>query len=472
MMIVMTVVVVLAVDATKKLKEIYKRMLLFNGWHFFLTQFYFGLKTGYFFKSPALNLNQYLKLFLNLKFVKQKKNCKLVLNSNQKNIMDQAKKKRKRSYSGVFFERALPNEYLVVVGKTKIKPVLGGKKFRWFNKFIHVPAYVQRLKFLTDNANIHYQGIEIQGYASWRINPNTPEKSLSTLDFFNENDPMAKTNDELKTICIEAVRHVIANMTIDDALKKKDDIADRLFIQLKEIEDKWGIVFDQVGIEQVRIMSNTLFQDLQSEFRSKLRLNAELSTIETDREISKRRIETEEKNTKEQLESNEKLDLLKIESETKIKKKELIEETNINSEKQKQKEAAFRKDISFKMEQEEKQHELKVLTNKLQTTLNQIDTKLYKTTNELEEVKSEIAKKHILLKELEQKVEQTFSKEKLDHELISTLPELFKSIKIDNYSVLDTGNDTISSPILKLINELNFALKNFGQNAEKNKKTK
>jgi CII-binding regulator of phage lambda lysogenization HflD len=386
--------------------------------------------------------------------------------------MDEAEKKKKRSYSGVFFERALPNEYLVVVGKTKIKPVLGGKKFRWFNKFIHVPAYVQRLKFLTDNANIHYQGIEIQGYASWRINPQSPEKSLSTLDFFNENDPMAKTNEELKTICIEAVRHVIANMTIDDALKKKDDIADRLFVQLKTIEDKWGIVFDQVGIEQVRIMSNTLFQDLQSEFRSKLRLNAEISTIETDREISRRRIETDEKNSKEQLESNEKLDLLKIESKTKIKKKELIEETHINSEKQKHKEEAYRKEIAFKMEQEEKQHELNVLTNKLQTTLNKLETALYKTTDELELVKSEIAKKHIAIRELEQRVEQAYSPEKLNYELIQVLPQLFEAIQIDNYSVLDTGNDSINSPVLKLISELNFALKNFGQNLGKKENKK
>ena len=136
--------------------------------------------------------------------------------------MEQAEKKKPRRYSGLFFERALPNEYLVVIGKSKIKPILGGKKFRWFNKFIHVPAYVQRLKFLTDNANIHYQGIEIQGYASWRIHPEHPEKSLSTLDFFNENDPMAKTNDELKTICIEAVRHVIANMTKMDIKKQVD----------------------------------------------------------------------------------------------------------------------------------------------------------------------------------------------------------------------------------------------------------
>ncbi|MDF1551037.1 MAG: SPFH domain-containing protein [Bacteroidales bacterium] len=367
---------------------------------------------------------------------------------------------RKR-YSSFLFERALPNEYLVVIGKSKIKPVLGGTKFRWFNKFIHVPAYVQRLKFLTDNANIHYQGIEIQGYASWRINPEFPEKSISTLDFFNENDPMAKTNEELKTICIEAVRHVIANMTIDDALKKKDDIAESLIVQLKTIEDKWGIIFDQVGIEQVRIMSDTLFHDLQSEFRGKLRLSAEITNIETEREIAKRKNETDEKNTQEKIESKEKLESIKIESESRLKKKELIEEKNINEQKRIVQEEAFRQDIAFRLEQEEKEHEFNLMVNKLKTELNKLDIKLFETTNVLEEVKSEIVQKQLKLKEIEQKIDQSYSPEKLNYELINMLPKIFESIKIDNYSVLECGNETISSPIIKLINEIIFASKNF-----------
>jgi len=382
--------------------------------------------------------------------------------------MDQPESKKRKKYAGFFYERALPNEYLVVIGKSKIKPVLGGKKFRWFNKFIHVPAYVQRLKFQTDNANIHYQGIEIHGYASWRINPDFPEKSISTLDFFNENDPMAKTNDELKTICIEAVRHVIANMTIDDALKKKDDIAESLIVQLKTIENKWGIIFDQVGIEQVRIMSDTLFHDLQSEFRGKLRLSAEITNIETEREITKRKNETEEKNTKEKLESKEKLELVRIESETKIKKKELVEEAHINEQKRIQKEEAFRQELAFKMEQEEKEHQLNILTNQLKTELNKLDTKLFETTDKLEEIKSEIAKKQLKLKELEQKIQQTYTPEKLNYELISILPKLFESIQIDNYSVLDTGGDSASSPIMKLVNEIFFAVKNFKIDSKNN----
>ena len=95
--------------------------------------------------------------------------------------MENNRLKPSRKFSDFLFERALPNEYLVVVGKKNISPVLGGKKFRWFNKFIHVPAFVQRLKFSTDNANVDYQGIEIHGYASWRINPDNPAKSIATL---------------------------------------------------------------------------------------------------------------------------------------------------------------------------------------------------------------------------------------------------------------------------------------------------
>jgi CII-binding regulator of phage lambda lysogenization HflD len=376
--------------------------------------------------------------------------------------MDNYNRKKRKKYSGIFFERALPNEYLVAVGKKNVKPLLGGKKFRLFSKFIRVPAFVQRLKFSTDNANIHYQGIEIQGYASWRINPEYPEKSIATLDFFDENDPMLKTNEELKTICIEAVRHTIANMTIDDALKKKDDIAESLLVQLKTIEDKWGILFDQVGIEQVRIMSDKLFHDLQSEFRSKLHMNASISQLQTDREIAKLNNETHEKNMKEKLETDQQLEMIKIDNLNKVKNKELIEEMNLKEQKRKYQEAGFRNEITFKMEQEEKENEFLVLKNKLKTGLNQLETQLLETSLTLENVKSEISRKQIEIQELEKKVEQSFSDDKLKMEFIQMLPQLFEAIRIDNYSVLDTGSNASSVPVMKIIQELFFALKNTG----------
>lgn len=113
---------------------------------------------------------------------------------------------------------------------------MGGKKLKLFQRFLRVPAYVQKLNFSTDNANIDYQGIGIDGYASWRINSENPSTAISTLDFFDETDPMEKTNQALITICIEAVRHVIANMSIEQALKNKDEIAENLKNQLQIVE--------------------------------------------------------------------------------------------------------------------------------------------------------------------------------------------------------------------------------------------
>jgi hypothetical protein len=251
-------------------------------------------------------------------------------------------------------------------------------------------------------------------------------------------------------------------MSIDDALKKKDDIAESLLVQLRTIEEKWGIIFDQVGIEQVRVMSGKLFQDLQSEFRSKLHLNASISQLQTDREISKLNNETHEKNMKEKLETDQKLEMIKIENSTKLKQKELTEEMNLSEQKRKYKEEAFRNDITFKMEQEEKENQFSILKDNLKISLNQLETKLMKTALDLETAQSEISIKQLEIKELEKKIEQSFSNEKLQMEFILMLPQLFEAIKIDNYSVLDTGSNSVNTPVFKLLQELFFAFKNSG----------
>jgi hypothetical protein len=172
---------------------------------------------------------------------------------------------------------------------------------------------------------------------------------------------------------------------------------------------------------------------------------------------------------KEKLETDQKLEMIRIENANIIKKKALIEEMNLNEQKQKFKEAEFRAQIAFKLEQEQKEHELLVLKNNLQTSLNELDIKLFETSNNLEDIKSEIAAKQIQVKELEQKLEQSFSDEKIKYEFIKTLPVLFESIKIDNYSVLDSGNDQITSPVIKILNELLFSIKKFNINTDKQK---
>lgn len=370
-------------------------------------------------------------------------------------------KKRKR-LSGLFFETALPNEYLVVVGKKSVKPVLGGRKFKWFKKFLRVPAYVQRLHFSTDNANVDYQGIGIDGYASWRINPEMPEKSIATLDFFDDNDPMARTNNDLKTICIEAVRHVIANMSIDDALKKKDEIAENLKNQLKIVEDKWGIVFDQVGIEKVRIMSSSVFNDLQSQFRNRLRLDSEKTRIDTDRQVAQAENQTREKTQKEKVETDQRLKLVELEKNNQVREYEMAQNQEIAEKQREISQKNFRKEMEFKHEQEQKQHELNMLAENLKIAFQEIELRYLRAAKEVETERNTIQEKELKIKDLARKIEQSFTDQELKRRFISELPGMFESIQIGNYSVLNSGAEGNASPVATILSEIVHTLKNYG----------
>jgi hypothetical protein len=296
----------------------------------------------------------------------------------------------RKKLSGLFFETALPNEYLVEIGKEKITPKLGGRRFRLFKKFIRVPANVQTLHFSTDNANVHYQGIGVEGFATWRINPADPAKAIQTLDFFDAQDPMQQTNEELKTICIEAVRHTLANMSIDEALRQKEEIAEKLHNQLKSIEDKWGIIFDQVGIEKVRIMSNSLFEELQSQYRNELRLESEKTRIETDKQISSQETAMQEVVQLEKISSDRKVNQKNVENDSELKNIRLEENRKVAEKERSIKEEGYRQDMAFKLEQEQKKNELDALSQKLKIDLQSTEIQMLETQKKIELLNAEI----------------------------------------------------------------------------------
>jgi hypothetical protein len=368
--------------------------------------------------------------------------------------------KKRDKLKSFFFETALPNEYLVQIGKKNLKPILGGRMFKFLRKFIRVPASVQTLYFKTDNANMDYQGIGIEGYASWRIDPQRPHVSITTLDFFDEDDPMRNTNNKLKTICIEAVRHVISNMSIDEALKQKEEIAKKLKSQLTKIEENWGLIFDQVGIESVKIMSNKLFEELQAQYRDHLRLDVSKNRIYTDREIAKEENSIREKNEMERLETDKKLDLVSIENETKVKESELLKDQKIEDKEREIKESNFRKEIEFNKEQEEKRHDLEKLKKDLEIELQIIEKKYLESQQSIDEMKNMMAKKDLEIEKMRKEISQIFSEDALTEKFIDTLPTLFSYLQIDNYSVFAGGSDNTISPVSKILQELIFTVKN------------
>jgi hypothetical protein len=221
------------------------------------------------------------------------------------------------------FIYALPNEYIVPIGVDGAKPTLGGRFFRIGRKFLKVPASVETVYFTSDNANRNYQGLKIDGYAVWRVDPERPEVAIRTLDFFDQMQPMDNTNRILQTICTEAIRHIIANITIDDALRKKNEIAEQLKSQLAHVQVSWGIVFDQVGIERITILSSEVFDDLQQKNRDELRFAAANSKMETDQLIEQKKAEYLRETEKTHTQSERESRILKSTTETEIRTIEL-----------------------------------------------------------------------------------------------------------------------------------------------------
>ena len=366
---------------------------------------------------------------------------------------------KRKQLSGVLFETALPNEYLVEVGKREVKPVLGGRRFRLFKKILRVPASVETLYFSTDNANVNYQGIGVEGYASWRIDPDRPEIAIATLDFFDEDDPMRNTNEKLKTICVEAVRHVIANMSIEDALRKKDEIGNNLKEQLRKFEDRWGILFDQVGIEKVRIMSEKLFEDLQAEYRDQLRLNVATARIQTDQKIAGEENATRELTESERMATERKLSLIKSENVAEVKRDELEKAQAVYEQQRVIKEDRYQKESEFKRIQQQKEYETGMKENKLKAELQELEHRVLESELEIETIRSAIEEHKLEPLRSKRLIAQSHTPEQLSHELIEALPQIYKALQIDNYSIIDAGKDGSISPVGRILQEVVSLLK-------------
>lgn len=72
------------------------------------------------------------------------------------------------------------------------------------------------------------------------------------------------------------VRHKIANSTIEDIMTKREELRKDMRKELNQMLNGWGVWVESVEITEVRILSNTLFENMQVEFRENQRNKAEM----------------------------------------------------------------------------------------------------------------------------------------------------------------------------------------------------
>ena len=420
-----------------------------------------------------------------------------------------ARPTRTSKIRSLLYEHALPNEYIVQIGVRGAVPVLGGRFLKLGKKFLKFPAAVQTVYFTSDNANKNYQGLRIDGYACWRIDPEKPDLAAKSLDFSDQDNPMGNTNRILRTICTEAIRHLIANITIEEALTKKDEIGRDLKAQLQRIERTWGILFDQVGIERVTILSSQVFDDLQQKTRDALRLTATESRLETDREIERKKADYTEEMERLERQSEKEARILRATSESEIHKIELEEQTKREAEERKAEEDRHRAQAEFSIKAAET--EARVSESRTKSDLIKAEAEHNKAVREQEfaalrsqqtleeerrlenerlaaEMERSAARFAQTLKErletaqadhetdlkrlerlgVEEELRNRLSSNRVLADLVDRLPEIASAIGIDRYTVLDgSGASPLSytlAQILSLLDE--HGLKKYLKEAE------
>ncbi|HWN71514.1 MAG TPA: hypothetical protein VNM90_27945 [Haliangium sp.] len=197
---------------------------------------------------------------------------------------------------------AKPSEYLIHMRRGRILRKTTGQGascFKWpWDSVAIIPTTINRLQFTADQVTLEKVGVQVTGLAVYRIVE--PEITFRMLNFSFSERASEKLGDILREMFVGATRRHIANLSVDDVMtRRKEAIAGELLRELApvmsghgQVEDTtsggWGVVLDTVEVQNVRILSERVFRDMQAEFRSRLAMRARQAELVSQQEIATR----------------------------------------------------------------------------------------------------------------------------------------------------------------------------------------
>ncbi len=207
--------------------------------------------------------------------------------------------------TGTWFWRRVivpPNAYVVHTRIGRKNPVtLGlGVSFRYnpdTDAYLIVPAAMQTIGVVANCISMEKQGINILAYVQWQINDFAV--AYKKLDFSDYRDPLGVVNAQLREQAEAAIKDKIATMPVEEVLKDKEPIIQELTSRLKSVAEGektnvgLGIKISTVQIREALVSSSALWEDLQSPFRHEQRKQAEISSLEMNKEIQTRAAQTQ-----------------------------------------------------------------------------------------------------------------------------------------------------------------------------------
>lgn len=183
-----------------------------------------------------------------------------------------------------------PNEWVVIINNGQMKQAgIGLNVMRGpFDQVAIFPSRVVRQDIKAQQIDSEYQGIEVGALIVWTINrtDDGPMKAYKNLGADLSSDTPRTANALISNMASAVIRNEIANKTMMEIMADRETMKELIVKNLMTVTQGWGIWLETVEITDVKILSSSLFKNMQSEFREKQNYEATQKKIDVDQEIA------------------------------------------------------------------------------------------------------------------------------------------------------------------------------------------
>ncbi|NTX01316.1 SPFH domain-containing protein [Myxococcus sp. CA051A] len=213
---------------------------------------------------------------------------------------------------------ARPSEFLVHMRRGRVREVSGqgASCFKLPGDSVAiVPTSIQRLQFTADQVTSEKVGVQVTGLAVYRIAD--PLVAFRMLNFSFPERAQEKLAELLREMFVGAARRLVANLSIEECLsRRKEGIAAELMREIGPVlagrgrlEDSvdagWGVLLDTIEIQDVRVLSSTVFENMQARFRREQERQAREAELAKERFVHREETEAERQLNLQRLEAED-----------------------------------------------------------------------------------------------------------------------------------------------------------------------
>jgi flotillin len=248
---------------------------------------------------------------------------------------------------------ARPSEFLIHMRRGRVREVSGqgASCFKLPGDAVAViPTSVQRLQFTADQVTSEKVGVAVTGLAVYRIVD--PLVAFRMLNFSFPERASEKLQELLREMFVGAARRLVANLSVEECLtKRKEGIATELMREIAPVvsgrgrlDDKtdagWGVVIDTIEIQDVRVLSATVFENMQARYRREQERQAREAELakerflrreeaEAERVIALSKLAADEEVRQKRTATEEQARLEELATEARVTEAQLVQERNL-----------------------------------------------------------------------------------------------------------------------------------------------